>query len=644
MEHLMLRATVRIAVVCVLQWGQVLASLHEAQAVESGPGAPAAAQSEYYGSTTITVEPDGRFVTETELVERLLDATARDDVAQKTFYFNDQNSTMDVLEAETMKADGRRIQVRPDQIRLQEDPATAGVPMFTTSKMKTIIFPNVDVGDSVRYRVRRTQTTPDFPGQFTFTNWFFPDELVRSYKITLKAPRSLGLRRKIAGLQETHQIENGGDIWTWSFSQPQPRAVDDEDGKVDKLVNEPHVIVSSFESWKAVAGAYLERAKDKASVTSEIQSLADHLSVGTTDRREQARRIYDWVRSNIRYVALYLSDGGFVPHPAGDILRNRYGDCKDHVVLLEALLRAKGIESHGVLIPSGTTFTVTLPEPDVFDHIITYVPELDLYLDATNQYLPFGERGYWLSAKPVLHLQGKNDIVRTPPMPAAANMRKSSLRMTLGLDGSLKGRLEETSSGTIALHQRGLIASIDPLLRKEAVAKALQLNGWQGHGSYSADDPVIGSKDYHLAVDFQADQTDLDLSQLEAIEVRSPIEFGYEIADATGFATKPPEPQFSSTCKAIDLSEDYTLLLPKGIGIQSLPRSLSLADGPIRYDSAFEQQGQEVRIHRRYTMTNDRGYCTPQEMASMAQTAKVIRQNLAAKILVAPVANGSGSK
>ena len=46
---------------------------------------------------------------------------ARGDVAQKTFYSNDQRSRVDVLEAETFKADGRRIQVRPDQIRLQEE-------------------------------------------------------------------------------------------------------------------------------------------------------------------------------------------------------------------------------------------------------------------------------------------------------------------------------------------------------------------------------------------------------------------------------------------------------------------------------------------------------------------------------------------
>ncbi|MBR7508631.1 transglutaminase domain-containing protein, partial [Mycobacterium tuberculosis] len=75
--------------------------------------------------------------------------------------------------------------------------------------------------------------------------------------------------------------------------------------------------------------AYRARADDKLAVTPEIQALADELTKDVPGRREQTQRIYNWVRGNIRYVALYLAQGGYVPHPAGDILRNRYGDCKD---------------------------------------------------------------------------------------------------------------------------------------------------------------------------------------------------------------------------------------------------------------------------------------------------------------------------
>lgn len=44
-------------------------------------------------------------------------------------------------------------------------------------------------------------------------------------------------------------------------------------------------------------------------------------------------------------MAVYVGAGGVVPHAAQTVLDNRYGDCKDHVALLEALLGAAGIKS-----------------------------------------------------------------------------------------------------------------------------------------------------------------------------------------------------------------------------------------------------------------------------------------------------------
>jgi hypothetical protein len=55
------------------------------------------------------------------------------------------------------------------------------------------------------------------------------------------------------------------------------------------------------------------------------------------DVRSKVRALHHWVASNIRYIAVSIEDGGFVPRSAEQVLANLYGDCKDHVVLLEAL-------------------------------------------------------------------------------------------------------------------------------------------------------------------------------------------------------------------------------------------------------------------------------------------------------------------
>jgi hypothetical protein len=89
-----------------------------------------------------------------------------------------------------------------------------------------------------------------------------------------------------------------------------------------------------------------------------------------------------------------------MPHTAQDVLRARYGDCKDHTTLLQALLAAKGILSGTVLVNSNSRYSLpSVASPlAVFNHAITYVPEFDVYLDSTAGVarfgtLPFNEEG-----------------------------------------------------------------------------------------------------------------------------------------------------------------------------------------------------------------------------------------------------------
>jgi hypothetical protein len=118
--------------------------------------------------------------------------------------------------------------------------------------------------------------------------------------------------------------------------------------------------------------------------------LADDIRAGTSDRREQAHRIYDWVSEHIRYVAAFLGNGGYEPYDATSILDSGSGDCKDHVVLLQALLKAKGVENIPVLINAGNRYGCRAAIPPLSNHVLSYLPEFDPYADSTVGAAPFG--------------------------------------------------------------------------------------------------------------------------------------------------------------------------------------------------------------------------------------------------------------
>ena len=87
-------------------------------------------------------------------------------------------------------------------------------------------------------------------------------------------------------------------------------------------------------------------------IDDDVRKKAAELTRGATTLVEKTRRLYDYVARNIRYVSLSFGVGRLQPHAAPEVLKNGYGDCKDKHTLLQALLKAEGIQSYPVLISS----------------------------------------------------------------------------------------------------------------------------------------------------------------------------------------------------------------------------------------------------------------------------------------------------
>jgi hypothetical protein len=207
--------------------------------------------------------------------------------------------------------------------------------------------------------------------------------------------------------------------------------------------------------------------KDKDVVTPEIQALSDEITQGIGERRAQAAAIDRWVKKNIRYVMVFLGSGGVTPNPAPAVLKNRYGDCKDHVALMGALLKAKGIASEQTLINLGSIYGLpNLPMPS-FNHVMLYLPEFGLYTDPTSSYVSFGTLPDSSYDKPVLHISPAGGrAARTPPMKSGDHVAIVKTVATIGADGVVKGTTRQTATGWLASHAPG--ASESRLRRKAA--------------------------------------------------------------------------------------------------------------------------------------------------------------------------------
>src|SRR5262249_39674659 len=422
-----------------------------AQPQQSGPAltsqnsqAPYVAQ--YEGR--ITVRADG---TATDLSTQRLKIQKRSaiqTVSQQQLSFIEGMETLDTVEAFTEKANGKRVSVDSSNILTRDAASGAPATYIRDLKFRTIIFPNVEVGDTLVMTHKRKITQALFPGQFVQAGLFPRSRAFTSIAVTVEAPDTLDLQVKTQGRSITHRTEQSGGIRRHTVVIAPDSYEPEEAGAVSPLDRDPAIFISTFTSYEEMGWAYGRAASPKAAVTPEIAALANEITKDIADKHGQAIAIDGWVKKNIRYVAVVLSLGRVVPHDAAAVFRNKFGDCKDMVTLMSALLAAKGIASEPVLINFGNAYT--LPEPPTLaaiNHVILYLPDFDLYDDPTASRAAFGVLPAEAYDKPVVRISaGTAKLAQTPAMRPDDHTIYARTRINVSADGIVTGETEQAGS------------------------------------------------------------------------------------------------------------------------------------------------------------------------------------------------------
>lgn len=581
----------------------------------------------------VEVSADGSYVESREEGYRILNAQGVDALHEKKLAYTSGFETLDVMAAYTLKADGTRIDV-PKQSYLSGYGLTSQ-PGFQDAHVMSLFFPNAEIGDQVVLVTVHRQVQPWFPGFFDVGQEFSRAYVTRDVRFSVTAPESMNIKVDASGMDGgAEQREGGKKRWTWSFHNDAPVTL--EGDAVAETDFSPHLRLTSFKDYGDVAKAYRDRANSRAEVTPEIQALADRLTAATSDKRQQARLLYDWVSSHISYVQIVLGAGGFVPHEAKDVLANKFGDCKDHVVLLEALLKAKNIDSTAVLINAGAnSFKLpTAASPHAFDHAITYLPEYKLYLDSTAQLAPFGVLPFQDTGKPVLH--ASTGEVQTTPMPTSAN---SSVRVTteveLKSDGSAEGTSRIASTGATGIDMRGFMQQV--LAGKEGEF----LRSWMGpgvEGEVDRGDPRGLAEPYTFGVSYRMPN---------AVVLPGPAALPYDISFKPFYFTSliagslPSARSNDYVCYSMDAEESIRIKLPAGVRLLSIPDGQTLDADGVHLTTEYERtDARTLRETFALKLDHPKASCTPEYYArvhtTLARMAQALRQQVIYKVSEKP--------
>ena len=185
-------------------------------------------------------------------------------------------------------------------------------------------------------------------------------------------------------------------------------------------------------------------------MTERIQSLANEITKGKTKPYDQAKALYEWVADNISYAGNCIGVGAVVPRDTSFVLDNRMGDCKDHATLLEALLTAKKIPApKPCLIPVRFIPCRNIPVVSMVNHVMNYIPSLNLFADATSEDTPFGLLPDGESGKPILLVEGHQEGLKTPTESDVNEKNTVQATIKISEDGTAQGNIVWINQGAV---------------------------------------------------------------------------------------------------------------------------------------------------------------------------------------------------
>jgi transglutaminase-like putative cysteine protease len=515
-----------------------------------------------------------------------------------TFYPDKQ--TLSLVEAWVDQPDGTRVTVPPSGIFTRPSAATQSAPGFVDSLTTTVLFPQLREGSRTHIVWRRTQKTP---GLFGFNlrdeasyQW---DTGLDETHITI--PADVDLHWRTRGFEVTDRTQDGirhvdARLHDLPGQDVEPMVVSTDDFQ-------PTFEVTSLPDMAAIGAIVYRESKDRAAVTPEISELAAGIA-GTHVGLDAARAIYDWVASNIRYIAVYLSlDDGMVSHSATEVLRNGYGDCKDYVVLMQALLAARGIAAVPASIDWGTSYADPVSWAPYFtNHRIIYLPDFQHFANPTDRYAGFDALDRRLSGKLAVLATPEGAVIRTPASTPERNRYRMLSRLQLTADGTINGTASYEMSPNTEEYARALVSSTSSMT--DLAERLLQRTLEGGFGAMTAGDPHDLSLPFTLsaswhsahAVNEQGDQVFLRVPA--GADLLPPGMERARIAP-TGKRLHP------ELADARDQEWETVISLPPGLRVERLPDDVVLDTGIGHYIAHYTHTGSDIAVSRSLYINRD---------------------------------------
>ena len=567
--------------------------------------------------TTCTVSPDGRAVEHHRHVMKILRPAGREDA---TVYVQfDKDSKLLNLHVWSIGPDGHEYAVKDSEIL---DLGYGGSGSFyQDDRYKVVNAPGRDPGGVIAY-----EYVQNVHPYLTEIDWHFQtDTPSLSSSFTLELPPNFTYTYSWAHAKPIQPIDLEHQRYRWDVKDisavdlthvPMHPSEWSLAGKMVVQYSSPTMAIKTGDTWQGIGEWYQQLSKDRVLASPEIIAKATALTSGKTDFYDRSEAVAEFVQKQVRYFVVEMGIGGWQPHPAADIFRNGYGDCKDKATLLAAMLSAAGIHSTMVLVD--THRNVIDPDaPSMFgNHMISAIeipkgydsPKLKsvvtaktgkryLIFDPTWEKTAFGQLENNLQGGYGVLVEGSDSqLIQFPVLSPTLNTVHRSATFELQADGSLKGSVTEKRFGDVSEGRRDLYTSGDKKEQDEFLDHVLQ----EDFNSFKVSNfkvENVGSLNKELTTTYSLDASRFGKLMGPLLMVR-PRVLGREDMSLNHEPRTVP----IDLRETMQVEDDYSIQLPDGYTVDEMPDPVKFDLDFASYHSSSKLDGKTLHYTRTYTV------------------------------------------
>ena len=567
--------------------------------------------------TLLTVEPDGRAVERYRAVVKILRPQGRDYAKPIAGFSKDEK--LESFHVWSIGQDGHRYTMKDSEyVEIGDVGAEEGV-LYGDVRVRVASPPGADPGGVVAW-----EYVKQLPPYFAEDTWGFqnPVPTVRSvYEIDL--PGGWHEEAVWSRHARVDPVETIPGHFRWE--QANIDGIDLSDVPLapewEALAGKMTVHFSADPLpegdalWSKIGNWYYTLAAPRSEGGGDVASTARTLA-GDGDFMAKLAKVADFMQQQIRYVGIEIGIGGWQPHPAQDIFRSRYGDCKDKATLTVAMLDAVGIrgawvsvdDRRGVIDPNapslfGNHMIAAIEIPKGYENprlqavVTTKSGRRYLIFDPTNPYVPVGQLpDYEQGSYGVLAAGDDSQLIQLPILNPDAESIDRKAKFELAADGTLKGDVTVLRSGASSWTMRDRLATDSDKEQRELVERLLQ----HDFSTFTLGDEKVAhvrELDKPLEMDYSV-TAPLYAKGAGSLLLVRPRVVG---SDAEGLDEKPRKVPISFTGVGT-WRDEFDVKIPAGYTVDDVPDPVSMDVGFATYHSEVKAEGGALHYKREYVL------------------------------------------